>query len=163
MRAQVNFLFIFSAVVFLALLLYVALILINFSSPYFITSRQEIQEMRAIQLSDLLLSTEGKWKNETSGEEGTDWESHQDLVQAIGLAASYHDLSSAKLSALEGLSDDKLREVYGNDSVYSICIREIGSSTCDILDHVNKTFHGKMAGRYAYYENRTVEVMVGVW
>ena len=163
MRAQMNFLFIFSAVVFSALLIYVAIILLNFSSPYFTTSRQELQEMRAIQLSDLLLSTEGEWKNKTSGEEGIDWESHQDLVKSIGLAVSYHNLSSAKISALGDLSDDKLREVYGNDSVYSICIRELGSSTCDILDHVNKTFHGKMVRRYAHYENRTVEVMIGVW
>ena len=163
MRGQVNFLFVFSAILFIGLIVYVVLVLLNFSDTYTTVPQQELQRMHALQLSDILISTTGKWENQISGEQGEDWEAHPELVTSIGLASSYHSLSQDKISALSGLPDSKLREIYGNNTGYSICIREPGSSGCNILGHTNNTVRGQMVTRYAHYVNRSVEVLVGVW
>jgi len=161
MRAQANFLFVISAALFSALLIYTAVMLLNFSGPYFSGPRQDLQELRAIQLSDTLISTGGRWQNATGS--GADWEAHTGSLALAGLASSYHNLSAAKIEAFANLTDDKMREMYGNDSLYFFCIREIGSSDCSILASNNTAFQGKIIRRYAHYINRTVEVRAGVW
>lgn len=161
MKGQVNIFFIISAMAFSALLVYVAVMLLNFSGPYFAGPRQDIQEMRAIQLSDTILSTKGRWENATNA--GDDWEAHPDQVSSAGLASSYHNLSSAKITAFKTLNDSQIREMYGNDSSYSFCIRETGARDCTILNSTSSSFQGKIVRRYAHYIDRTVEVMTGVW
>jgi hypothetical protein len=161
MRAQANLLFVISAALFSALLVYTAVMLLNFAGPYFAGPRQDLQEMRAIQLSDTLISTKGRWANETGA--GDDWESHTGSLVSAGLASSYHNLSAAKIESFANLTDGKMREMYGNDSVYFFCIREISSSDCSILASNNSAFQGKIVRRYAHYINRTVEVRAGVW
>jgi len=161
MKGQVNIFFIISAAAFSALMVYVAVMLLNFSGPYFEGPRQDIQEMRAIQLSDMMLSTKGRWENATNA--GDDWEAHPGQASSAGLASSYHNLSSAKIAAFANLNESQIRDMYGNGSAYYFCIRETGARDCTILNSTSSSFQGKIVRRYAHYANRTVEVRAGVW
>lgn len=124
MKGQGYFGFIISAVMMLMVISYVTLAFINKTGPEIERVIESKKQAKAYEIAKTLLRERGYWSG------GSDWENHIAEAERIGLAEDYGFLSKKKIEALEKISRDELKNIFGGGNNYLICIGE----NCDIVE-----------------------------
>ncbi|MFH1786871.1 MAG: hypothetical protein ABH829_04460 [archaeon] len=134
MRGQNYLGFLVSSVVLLIVVAYAASSMVDIVVPALEDRQEMLMEVRAYSIFHQLVSSPGYKAS---------WEASPGSVEFIGLAEEYGTLSSAKLQALKKASPEKIKQSFGDEYDYQICLGGCGAysvSTSSVVESQSEVF-----------------------